>query len=305
MNYINFEFRLILFLSLLLGISMPFLNFSKNEVAVFFVFYLLEIGHIYASFLKSFNKGSRNKSKYLFISSILLNYLAALIFPSSFFVFLFYFTLIHYVQKTLESSAYYANKNQILKFSLFLYIIFLTLAFHFRDLKFGTDLNYELRPINIHYLFSADIASQFFAVFNTIGMITILAGIVYSFRKVKFKDNLVYIFWAIIWGISLIWLNDIFISMALLIIPHSIFSYSETLRSISKDNKFIRSKKSALMWILGTVLIACLIELNIEDNSYLFQGHLKLLVQAISFFPLTYHYLFELCEYLEITFEQR
>jgi hypothetical protein len=296
MNKNTIEFRIILFLSLALGLYLPFLDFSKNEIAIFLIFYLLEIGHIYSSFLKSLNREIIKKSKYIFLVSIITNFLAAIFFPNSFFIFLFYFTLAHYVHKTYKMTSYYGEKNNALAASLLMFIITIILAFHFRDLKFGTDLNYEIRPINIHYYITQDLAVQLYYLLNALGFITLIIGVSYSFKKMKLPSLSIYLFSAINWFIALSLINDIFCAMAILIIPHSLFSFSEIYRSLLKNSEYIKTSKLAIFLIMIVAISASLIELNIEDSSYFFQGYFRILIQAISFFPLTYHYIFEFCE---------
>lgn len=271
------------------------LNLTSSDSFLFFAFYIIESGRFYSTFLELiFDKDSLKSKRNIFIMSLALviNIIASYVFKGNFFVFLFYFTIIHHLFMNIKIiNLYQTETNKLTSFLYSACLIIPILLSHFRGISLGNDLTYSQRPYPIENL----IPSIYFDSIFHYGTVVFLIYLSFFYTYLIYKKDrtaILYIFHSFLYLCCFILLKNITLAMAIYVFMHGIpfFFFYQKRIAITHHRKQVTKYSYlfvALMFILGAIL-----EANIEDGSSYFPPHLSNIIFAMAFFPVTVHYIF-------------
>jgi len=270
-------------------------NLDKSDSFLFFTFYIIDAGRLYSTFYELFfdKKKCNSKATVMIIGlSLVLNIISSYLFKGSFFIFLFYLTLIHHVYLNSKIIDLYSDiKNHFLKILLYISLIMPIIISHFRDINLGNDLTYSLRPLSLDFIIPKSYHESLFHSLTVIYIIYLSFYYTYLFFK-RESSILLYVYYSFIYLCCFILLKNITIAMAVFVLAHGIPFYFFYQKRLSFSHSSIIVRKYAYAFVALIFIIGGILEANIEDGSSFFPPHINNIIFAMAFFPVTSHYIF-------------
>lgn len=275
----------------------PNIALEQNAIYFFVIAFFIDAGHVFTTFLESYTDSTEIKKHhtlYWTLLAFILNLLFLVFFSNLFFYYIFYFTVFHNMRQGLGFSFIYQKKLPLspTTFKILYYLCTMVpfILFHFKPRSTVAIGENIIQRLDLFQWLSSDILNILYFWGQLGYALMALAIIAYLIYK-KIEVITPFIFFALVYAVSFLVLNNEIYAYSLLIVSHGIpyFFLMEKRISLTHPKRFI--KKYAFFLLLVIVSFGAMIDFMEDDIYEISDGNL--FVQALFYTPLIAHFLID------------